>query len=187
MNHSPNSLMQIRLPPFPRAALIPAALLLAAACSEQGPMTPAVPADFVRPIVIEDPPPPTGPSCTLTQGYWKNHEERWDDAADAMVFLTSDTFYNSDATYHAILTMPPKGGNAYLQLAHQFIAASLNLNGASAGVAEVDDAIAGASAYFAGEAAGIPKPSGDTRAQLQAWATVLDDFNNGRIGPGHCD
>jgi hypothetical protein len=178
--------MQIRLPPFPRIAVFPVALLIAA-CGEQSP-TAVMSSDLDRGrgIVIEDPPPPTGPSCTLTQGYWKNHEERWDDVGDAMVFLTSDAFYNSGASYYAVLTMPPKGGNAYLQLAHQFIAASLNLNGATAGVAEVDDAMAGAAAYFSNEEAGIPNPSNPSRAQLQTWASTLDDFNNGIIGPGHC-
>lgn len=75
------------------------------------------------------PPPPPGPVCTLTQGFWKNHEERWDDAADGKPFLVTSTFYNSGAGYLTIMNTPPKGGSAYLQLAHQFIAASLNVNG----------------------------------------------------------
>ncbi|MGQ0643501.1 MAG: hypothetical protein ACT4P6_22365 [Gemmatimonadaceae bacterium] len=176
--------MQIRLPPFPRLAVLPVVFVVAA-CIEQSPT--AVHSDIDRGssiVLIEE--PPTGPSCTLTQGYWKNHEERWDDVGDGMVFLTTDAFYNSGAGNLTVLATPPKGGNAYLQLAHQFIAASLNLNGALSGVAEVDDAMAGAAAYFSGEAAGIPNPSGDIRNQLQAWASVLDNFNNGGIGPGHC-
>lgn len=132
------------------------------------------------------PPPPPGPVCTLTQGFWKNHEERWNDAGDGKPFLVTSTFYNSGVSYLTIMNTPPKGGNAYLQLAHQFIAAMLNTNGGSSGVASVDGALAGAAAYFAGAAAGIPNPSGATRTQLQSWATTLDDFNNGKSGPGHC-
>jgi hypothetical protein len=131
-------------------------------------------------------PPPPGPSCTLTQGYWKNHEEDWDAVADGKPFLTTSTFYNSGTSYITILKTPPKGGNAYLQLAHQFIAASLNLNGAASGNGSVDGAMAGAAAYFAGAPAGIPNPNGALRTQLQAWATTLDNFNNGVTGPGHC-
>ena len=80
----------------------------------------------------------------------------------------------------------PKNGNAYLQLAHQFIAASLNVNGGASGEASVDAALAGAAAYFAGAPAGIPNPVDATRSQLLAWATTLDNYNNGIIGPGHC-
>lgn len=131
-------------------------------------------------------PPPPGPQCTLTQGFWKNHGELWDAVADGKPFLTTTTFYNSGTSYLTIMNTPPKGGNAYLQLAHQFIAASLNVNGGSSGVAAVDAALAGAASYFAGAPAGIPNPVDPTRSQLQAWATTLDDFNNGRTGPGHC-
>jgi len=132
------------------------------------------------------PPPPPGPSCTLTQGFWKNHSELWDDVADGKPFLTTTTFYNSGVSYLTIMNTPPKNGNAYLQLAHQFIAASLNVNGGASGNASVDAALAGAAAYFASAPAGIPNPVDPTRSQLQAWATTLDQYNNGTIGPGHC-
>lgn len=129
---------------------------------------------------------PPGPSCTSTQGFWKNHPELWDAVADGTPFLTTTTFYNSGVSYLTIMNTPPAKGNAYLQLAHQFIAASLNVNGGSSGVAAVDAALASAAAYFAGAPAGIPNPVDPTRSQLQGWATTLDDFNNGRTGPGHC-
>ncbi|MEW5915808.1 MAG: hypothetical protein AB1762_05360 [Gemmatimonadota bacterium] len=134
---------------------------------------------------VFDPPPPP-PSCTLTQGYWKNHGEDWDQVADGKPFLTTSTFYNSGVSYLTILQTPPAKGNAYLQLAHQFIAASLNLNGAASGIASVDAAMAGAHAYFTGAPAGIPNPGEPTRSQLQGWATTLDNFNNGRLGIPHC-
>jgi hypothetical protein len=130
---------------------------------------------------------PPGPSCTLTQGYWKNHGQDWDDAADGKPFLTTSIFYNSGVSYLTIMKTPPAKGNAYIQLAHQFIAASLNLNGASSGNAAVDAAIAGADAYFSGAPAGIPNPGEPTRSQLQGWASTLDNFNNGRLGIPHCE
>lgn len=135
------------------------------------------------------PPPPPPAYCTLTQGYWKNHGEKWDQAGEKYV-RTGQTFYNSGLTYLQIMNTPPSGGNAYIQLAHQFIAASLNVNGTSgSGVAAVDAALAGAHAAFGGWAAGIGAPAKNsaTRAQWQAWASTLDAFNNGVTGPGHCD
>ncbi|HJU72388.1 MAG TPA: hypothetical protein VJ717_01485 [Gemmatimonadaceae bacterium] len=119
-------------------------------------------------------PPPS--FCTRTQGFWKNHTELWNEGA---------TFFNSGASMITILNTPPKG-NAYLILAHQYIAAVLNTGGNPSGTASVDAAIAGAAAYFTGAAAGIPDPGEPTRTQLLGWATTLDNFNNGVIGPGHC-
>lgn len=130
------------------------------------------------------PPPP--PYCTLTQGYWKTHTEDWDNGEKYVD--AGDTFYNSGKTYVEIMNTPPAGGNAYLQLAHQFIAASLNINGLSgSGYANVDTALAGADAYFAGAAAGTPSPTGALRTQLLGWASTLTSFNEGTTGPGHCD
>ena len=132
------------------------------------------------------PPPPPPSYCSLTQGYWKNHTEDWDNGEKYVD--AGDLFYNSGKTYIQIMNTPPAGGNAYLQLAHQFIAASLNVNGLSgSGVAAVDAALAGAHAYFAAAAAGIPSPTGATRTQLQSWASTLAQFNEGLIGPGHCN
>lgn len=176
--------MRIRHFASPIRVLIFPASIAIAACAEQSPTALAPEGvDRAGAVIVIGPPPP---SCTYTQGYWKNSTELWNDAGDGMVFLTSDAFYNSGVSYLTILRMPPKGGNAYEILAHQFIAASLNLNGASAGVVEVDDAMAGAATYFSGEPDGIPDPVEPTRSQLISWANTLDEFNRGIIGPGHC-
>ena len=132
------------------------------------------------------PPPPPPAFCTRTLGFWKNHPELWDAAGDNKPFLTTDIFFNSGASYLTILSSPSKGGNAYIILAKQYIAAVLNTGGGASGDASVDAAIAGAAAYFASAPAGIPNPVDPTRSQLLAWATTLDQFNNGVIGPGHC-
>lgn len=164
--------------------IVPVTLALAA-CVQESPTSVSAPRANESPAILVIGPPP--PSCTYTQGYWKQHPELWDEASDGMVFLTSDQFYNSGVSNLTILKMPPKGGNAYEILAHQFIAASLNMNGAlSSGVQEVDDALSGAAAYFAAEPAGIPSPVDPTRAQLVNWSSTLDRFNSGIIGPGHC-
>lgn len=121
--------------------------------------------------------------CTLTQGYWRTHSDQgpapFDDAWEALGPLQEDTlFFDSGQTYYEILWSAPKKGNAYLILAHQYIAAELNmLNGATAS-ASVQAAFDTATAYFSS--------GGATKAQLISWAATLDQFNNGLLGTAHC-
>ena len=107
--------------------------------------------------------------CTLTQGYWKNHAEEWADLAD-------DAFFGSGMTWLGILQTPPKKGNVYIQLAHQYIAAYLNIQAGASTTPAVDAAMATALTYF-------QTGTGD----ISGLATTLDDYNNGLIGPGHCE
>lgn len=128
--------------------------------------------------------PPAPYGCTLTQGYWKTHasgkkyDERWDGMQNA-------DFYASGQTYLEVLKTAPKGGNAYYILAHQFIAAKLNMKEASS-TPEVTAAFEHAEAYFS---ANTPENPYETveRAQLVEWADTLAAYNEGKIGPGHCD
>jgi uncharacterized protein YegL len=117
----------------------------------------------------------TADGCTLTQGYWKNHD--WPDSHDK-----DDEFFDSGMTWFEILKTPPKGGDAYIILAHQYIAYVLNqANGASLPgdpVAEAEDYF---STYNPGEV-----PKGD-RQNLIDLAGFLDDYNNGLMGISHCD
>jgi hypothetical protein len=88
--------------------------------------------------------------CTLTQGYWKNHDYdsnhfdlTWwedytivvDDPNNGVVTTFSgnlqggqEVFLNNSLGYSwsKVLDTPPSGGNAYYILAHQYIAAYLN-------------------------------------------------------------
>lgn len=127
------------------------------------------------------PPPPPGPSCTLTQGFWKTHQELWNVKGKRVVW-NGQLFFNSGLTYAQIYAMNPSGGNSFIQLAHQYIAAVLNVNGGSDPAA--DAAIANAAAKFSATAAGV------TFVKNAAWtslASTLDNYNNGKTGPGHCD
>ena len=83
-----------------------------------------------------------------------------------------------------VLKTPPKG-NAYYILAHQYIAAVLNGASGAGAPANVQAAINGAAAYF-GANGPSPAPSGALRTQLINWSDLLDDYNNGLVGPGHC-
>jgi len=127
--------------------------------------------------------------CTLTQGYWKTHSLHgpapYDDAWLNIGPAGADTtFFLSGKTYYEVLWTSP-AGNVYYILAQQYIAAKLNiLNGASS-TPQVDAAIAFAENFFATKT----PTSSLTRAQRNAVlanATILDNYNNGLIGPGHC-
>jgi hypothetical protein len=118
--------------------------------------------------------------CTYTQGYWKNHPGMWP------VGSSPETpFFRSNQTWLQVLKTPPKGGNAYYILAHQYIAAQLNiLNGASS-TDEVNTAITWAEGFFNTytPTSALEKT---IRNQATSYANLLDRYNNGDIGPGHC-
>ncbi len=124
---------------------------------------------------------PPRPSCTLTQGYWKNHQEEWDAQGERVVW-TGQTFFKSGRTYAQIMAMNPSGGNSYIQLAHQYIAAKLNVNGGADPA--IDASITQAESLF------NSLSQGTTYIKNASWtslATTLDNYNNGVTGPGHCN
>ncbi|MFN8375903.1 MAG: hypothetical protein U0694_23900 [Anaerolineae bacterium] len=129
-------------------------------------------------------------ACTLTQGYWKTHSAYGPAPTDSGWFTTATpngpdtTFFLSGRSWYQVFWTPP-AGNAYYNLAHQYMAAKLNiLNGASS-TAAVNAAITAAEAFF-----NTYTPSSNlsrtARQQALAWAATLDQYNNGLIGPGHC-
>jgi len=114
--------------------------------------------------------------CTFTLGYWKNHTSVWPSG-----YSPNATFYTSGASWLTVLQTPPRGGNAYYILAHQFIAAKLNsANGASV-PANVQTALNTAAGYFTN-----PGGSSLSRSDLVALASLLDSYNNGNQGVVHC-
>jgi len=85
-------------------------------------------------------------------------------------------------TWYNVLQTEPNG-NAWYVLAHQWIAASLNgANGASSPEV-IQDALAQSQALLSGNCAFIPLNLRTTATNLSG---LLDEYNNGVIGPGHC-
>jgi hypothetical protein len=119
--------------------------------------------------------------CTLTQGYWANPNHTW-----PLPYVRTDAFFSSGLTWDQVLNMPD-GGNVYLKLAHQYIAAVLNqANGASApqGIQQTLDL---AYEWFLTHSYGsYPASSNGTQVD---WAAILNEYNNGIYpgGPPHCD
>lgn len=118
-------------------------------------------------------------NCTYTQGFWKNHEESWPVGS-----LTLGSVNYTAAELDAILE-ESVGGNGLVSLAHQLIAAKLNIasgadpSAANAAIASADALIGGLVVPPSG--AGYLHPS--TTSSL---TQTLDNYNNGVIGPGHC-
>ena len=136
------------------------------------------------------------PGCTLTQGYWKTHstygptskpDDTWIEVGgpDANFYLSNQTWievFNTSVS-----------GNSYYQLAHQYMAAYLNmLNGAMVPTV-VQDAMDEAESIFEGtepgyykKVKGVSQASKDEISQLTSLAATLGSYNEGIIGPGHC-
>ena len=135
-------------------------------------------------LVVVDVPCEGG--CTLTPGYWKTHSEYGPAPYDDTWALIGEgtAFFSSGKTYYQALWTPPRG-NAYYILAHAYIAAKLNLLNDASPTAEVTAAMAWAEAFFTGLSPS-PPISGSLRAQALSYASLLDRYNNGDIGPGHC-
>ncbi len=124
-------------------------------------------------------------SCSLTPGYWKTHssygpapyDDTWAQIGENTAFYLSGKSW-----YQALWTAPQ--GNAYYVLAHAYIAARLNqYNGADVSV--ISAQLVAAENFFQTypPSASLSKAQ---RAEVLAWATAIDNYNNGLIGPGHC-
>lgn len=134
---------------------------------------------------------PCAGGCTLTPGYWKTHSEYGPapyDSTWALLPHGADTlFFGSGLSYYEVLWTEPKGGNAFFILAHAYIAAELNvLNDAyiPASVADAWTEAGGLLDFYSG-ANSIPK-RGTDRTTAIYLAGILDAYNNGLTGPGHC-
>jgi uncharacterized repeat protein (TIGR01451 family) len=131
-------------------------------------------------ISVTCPPPPPPGGCTFTQGFWKTHPEAWPVSSLSLgtVSYTSDEL---EAIFNA-----PVAGNGLISLAHQLIAAKLNI-ASGADPSAISQAITDADAMIDGlvvppVGSGSLAP-GDTSDLVDA----LTAFNEGATGPGHCD
>ena len=121
---------------------------------------------------------PTG--CTLTQGYWKNREEDWPVSS-----LTLGTVSYTQSQLLDILGSPV-AGNGLISLAHQLIAAKLNIANGASGSA-INASIASADALI-GSLVIPPVGSGSLDpSATSALVAALTNYNEGVTGPGHCE
>lgn len=124
--------------------------------------------------------------CPLSKGYWKNHPEdtAWD------VINGFEPLYEGGPSLYEGMFFKPKGGNAFVILAQQYVAMALNVNSGACAPWEDTEFF---SAVFGSEELlntylyelNIPKDSPDRQLALQ-YAKILDDYNNGYLCPGVC-
>jgi YVTN family beta-propeller protein len=118
-------------------------------------------------------------ACPQGQGFWKNHPDAWP--------VTTLTLGSQTYTQTALLTLfdtPPRG-DASLILAHQLIAAKLNVaNGSNP--APISSTIADADNLFSQFPGKLPynvRTSSAIGQQMVNDANVLDRYNNGDLTP----
>ncbi|MFO1074726.1 MAG: hypothetical protein U1E17_18955 [Geminicoccaceae bacterium] len=134
---------------------------------------------------------PPSKGCTFTQGYWDSHgpvpkgnnDFTWPEPPRTAGLSLGVVPY-TPTQLQSILQQPTQG-NGLVSLAHQLIAAKLNVaNGADA--TAISTTIASADALI-GTLVVPPVGTGSlTPAQTASLNETLTDYNEGAIGPGHC-
>jgi hypothetical protein len=128
--------------------------------------------------------------CTRSKGYWKTHSAYGPAPYDsAWALLGEDsTFFLSNQSNYEVMWTNPSGGNAYYMLAHQYIATSINiLNGADP--SEIQSAFDDATNMFetyTPEYIGSLRGNDQIRQDFISLKSMLAMYNEGEIGPGHC-
>lgn len=161
-----------------------------------------IPTDFEKHSILRfdlvSEPPDDDEGCTLTIGYWKTHAGfgPQDDMVSALLPIwlgtaDGDKSLNVEdaATAVEVLKMKTYGdeSNGITKLYAQLLGAKLNLANGAGGSA-VDETIADADAFLAdNDWTAWTGLSDDDKDMVLDWKDTLDDYNNGVIGPGHCD
>lgn len=146
-------------------------------------------ANTVRASGHTTPPPPPG-RCPNSYGYWKNHPEAW--PVDSLTL--GDEYYSKDELLNddkkdkgSTKDKRAKGdsGDASLILAHQLIAAKLNIaNGCDPNSISVTIALADSLlSPFAGKLPYGVRPSSADGQPMVTQACVLEDYNTGELTP----
>jgi hypothetical protein len=116
----------------------------------------------------------------LGQGFWKNHPDTW-----PVSLLTLGSQTSIQAELLALFDTPPRG-DASVILAHQLIAAKLNIaNGSKP--APIRSTIADADRLLSQFSGALPdnvRTSSAIGRQMVNDANVLDRYNNGGLTPG---
>ena len=121
--------------------------------------------------------------CPLGAGFWKNHADAW--PVDALR-LGRETYSRAEllALFETAVG-PGSEADASLVLAHQLIAAQLNVGSGSPVTSEIASIIAGPSALFdlAGRLPYRVDPRSSIGEELTDAAGVLERYNKGKFTP----
>lgn len=128
--------------------------------------------DDVWGVIAECPP---APPCPRPQGFWKNNPGAWPVSA---LTLGSETYAAADLV---ALLKTPKTKDASVNLAHELIAAKLNVAAGSPEPPSVAAAIASADGLLSNYLGFLPysvRPQSVAGRQLTSAAGALDTYNN---------
>ena len=142
------------------------------------------------------PPQPPGDGCTRTIGYWKNHAGFGPQPNVVTPLLpvwlgtaagAKSVFVATAAQAVVLLNMSGNSSNGINKLYAQLLGAKLNIKSGANGSAVVQT-IAQADVFLSTHsAADWSSLTATERQRVLTWMAMLDDYNNGRLGPGHCD
>ena len=136
--------------------------------------------------------------CTLTIGYWKTHAGFTGRNADAVTQYLAQWLGNAFGPSSVQITTATEAvqalsmslgtsSNGITKLYSQLLAAKLNIARGASG-ADVAATIALADAYLAThDFSAWNSASKNDKSKILTWMTLLDAYNNGVLGPGHCD
>lgn len=131
--------------------------------------------------------------CTLTQGFYKTHSE-YGKAPYSSLWETPFTpnkgdtpFFATGYSWYQMFWLAPSGGNRYIQLAHQWMAAKLNEYWNGGAPAAVETALTqGEALLIAYQGAVDIDQKTDDGKTAQSLAALLDSYNSGKLGVPHC-
>jgi len=129
----------------------------------------------------------TDGGCTYTQGYWKTHGPIPTGGNSNEWPVTSLTLGTVTYTDYELLSIfnNPGASNGLVKLAHQLIAAKLNI-ASGADDSSIASTVAAADALIDSRVV-PPVGSGSLSAgSVSTLVTALTNYNEGQTGPGHC-
>jgi len=142
--------------------------------------------------------PPQDEGCTRTIGYWKTHAGFGPQADMVTQYLpitlgteggAGSLLVSDAATAVNVLKMKTYGSNSngITKLYAQLLGAKLNI-AAGTGYSMVSEVIADADAFLADhDWADWSNLSAADKNMVLGWQSDLDDYNNGLMGPIHCE
>jgi hypothetical protein len=133
------------------------------------------------PTATPTPTPTSTPSgCVFGQGFWKNHPAQW----PVNQLQLGNTTYTQDQLL--LILHQPVSGNGLVLLAHQLIAAELNIANGAVGSC-IQQTIADANALI-GDLVVPPVGTGYlSPPDVSALADTLDEYNDGMLCAPSCE
>jgi len=130
--------------------------------------------------------------CTLTIGFWKNHAgfgPQDDVLSQYLPIMLGDWEITDAQTAYDILTQKVYGhpSNGITKLYAQMLAAKLNMEAGADG-SDIADEISDADEFLSEyDWTDWDDLSKKTQKMVNKLKSTFDNYNNGYIGPGHCD